>query len=146
MEYNDILRILREKNIRITPQRELIIKFLNEKNAHLTAQEIYEMLRRKHRNISFTTVYNTLELLKKLDMIRTVYDTRGNVRYELNYYGHLNLICNKCEKIIDFRGKIIDDLVKELEKELGVKIINYSFDIKIECNNCKELEKISMIG
>jgi len=145
MEYSEVLKILKSKNIRITPQRELIIKFLTEKDAHLTAQEIYEMLKKEYENISFTTVYNTLELLKKLNMIRTVYDSEGNIKYELNFYGHINLVCNKCGRIIDYRGEIIDEIITLLEKKLGAKILSYSFDVKIDCQNCRELEKISMI-
>jgi Fe2+ or Zn2+ uptake regulation protein len=78
-------------------------------------------------------------------MIRTVYDSEGNIKYELNFYSHINLVCNKCGRIIDYRGEIIDEIITVLEKKLGAKILSYSFDVKIDCQNCRELEKISMI-
>jgi len=93
---------LRQKGYKLTPQRLEIIHLLAGDTSHPSAPDVMERVRKRVPKISMSTVYYTLDMLKREGLIRELefYDREN--RYDVNVSNHINLICKKCGKIEDF--------------------------------------------
>jgi Fe2+ or Zn2+ uptake regulation protein len=97
---------LREKGYKLTPQRREIINILSNDLAHPGARDILKKVRKKAPQISLSTVYYTLDILKKEGLIQELEFYDQDNRYDINVSNHINLICKKCGKIKDFPGEV----------------------------------------
>ena len=97
----DIIKILKKHNLKITPQRLEILKFLDNNLSHPTANEIYLALKKKNPSLSKTTVYNSLDILRKHNIIHELTITKSESRYDFRNGMHHHFLCNNCGKIID---------------------------------------------
>ena len=100
---NDLIGRLREKGLRITPQRLAIIDALVEnRHVHPGATLIYEQARKKSERISLSTVYATLKEFSEHGLIKALEFDRMENRFDGNLSEHINLVCRKCGAISDF--------------------------------------------
>lgn len=102
MKSNKIIDKLRKHNVKVTPQRVEIIKYLEEHKTHPGAEEIYQYVKKKYPAISLATVYNTLEKLVEIDeIIKLKISDDNKVNYEYNQHPHHHFYCKVCGKIFD---------------------------------------------
>lgn len=109
-------RALAEQGVRLTPQRDAILKFLAETRIHPTAAEVYTAVREKFPHISRATVYNTLNLMVRLGLIAELRREEGALRYETHLEPHINLICIRCGRVEDV--ELSHDVLATLEQRL----------------------------
>lgn len=119
---------LQEGGFKLTPQREATVKVLLEKEKdHLSAEEIFMYLRRKHPDIGLATVYRTLEILTQLNVTNRVVFEDGLARYDLrrgdSHHFHHHLLCMECGNI----EEIHEDLLMEVERDVEAR---YHFLVK----------------
>lgn len=121
-----------------TMQRNEILTMLQKKHKHLTATEVYDLLRDKVPQISLGTVYRNLELLAEKGIISQVKSYSKQKRFEANTKFHLHTRCPICDTIEDIEHveqQIIDALAKLNCESYILEFINC-------CPICKEkLEK-----
>jgi Fur family peroxide stress response transcriptional regulator len=86
----------------LTPQREAVLRVVNDSEDHLTANEIYEAARRLLPSISFATVYNSLKYLKEAGLLREITFGKASSRYDRETERHDHAICSCCGKLVDF--------------------------------------------
>ena len=132
-----LISSLQDKGYKLTPQRREIIRLLSRNKSHPGAMEILRKVRKIVPGISMSTVYYTLDMMKKEGLIRELeyYDTDN--RYEINVSDHINLVCTRCRKITDFTGNV-PSFSKAVEKETGFKPVNMRFEYYGICRNCAE--------
>lgn len=94
-------RILEENGVRITPQREEILRYLAQTRSHPTAYEVYEAVHAVFPRVARATVYNTLNLMVRLGLLIELKREEGAVRYETDLSPHINLICMQCGRVTD---------------------------------------------
>ncbi len=106
--------ILKQNQLKITPQRLAIMKYLDEHRTHPTADRIYIDLKEKNPALSKTTVYNSVETLKEHGIIQSLTISGSESRYDFENKMHHHFLCKKCGTIIDIDikcpniGKIIE--------------------------------------
>lgn len=100
MEKN-IIRKYKGKGFKLTPQRIEILKFLEGNTSHPTAEDIYREIKKKYPTVSFATVYNTVEALKKRGEILEVTIDPERKHFDPNTVAHHHIICGSCGKIED---------------------------------------------
>ena len=105
IEQTLILR-LQDKGYKLTPQRREIIRVLSRSKSHPGAMEILRQVRKIVPRISMSTVYYTLDMMKKEGLIRELEYYDMDNRYEINVSDHINLVCTRCRKITDFTGTV----------------------------------------
>jgi Fe2+ or Zn2+ uptake regulation protein len=90
--------VLRSGGHRLTPQRHLVLRALEEAGHHLSAEEISQRVQVVYPNISLSTVYRTLELLVRLGLVLEARLGGGRRAYELagEAGAHTHLICRSC--------------------------------------------------
>jgi Fur family peroxide stress response transcriptional regulator len=127
---------LRQKGYKLTTQRLEIINFLAGCRSHPGAMDILHELRKTIPHISMSTVYYTLDILKKKGLIKELefYDREN--RYDVNLSDHFNLICRKCGKIEDFM-KPFPFSVETIESTTGFRPLGVRFEFYGYCKNCK---------
>jgi Fe2+ or Zn2+ uptake regulation protein len=126
-----LISSLRDKGYKLTPQRHEIIRVLARDKSHPGAMDILRKVRKILPRISMSTVYYTLDMLKKEGLIQELefYDTDN--RYDINVSDHINLICTTC----DFMSHV-PSFSKSVEKETGFKPTRMRFEYYGICRNC----------
>lgn len=130
-----MVEALRAREFKLTPQRLLVIEILAASKTHPPARELVRQARQKAPKISVSTVYYTLNLLKKFKLIKELDFCNMDNRYEGNTEDHLHLICTQCGKIDDF----VYDLpgsYKTVEEQTGFKARGMRFEFYGLCRDC----------
>lgn len=99
--FEKYVKVLKENSIKITPQRLEILRYLDENRTHPTADQIYTRLKEKNPSLSKTTVYNSLEILRKHGIIQSLTISGSESRYDFKNIMHHHFLCKKCGNIID---------------------------------------------
>lgn len=132
----EILEKLRENNLKATPQRVAILKYLNERN-HPNIDEIYSKIREEFVSISLATIYKNLNTLKERGVIFEINSSESKVRYDLNTTEHIHSKCPKCGKIEDiFSESILREFKESLSIALNREILNTNLLINSYCREC----------
>jgi Fur family ferric uptake transcriptional regulator len=133
-----LIKKMREKSLKLTPQRLAIIDVLIEKNPlHPSARVIYDAAKRRTKGISLSTVYYTLNELSKHGIIKMLEFDKMENRYEGNLADHINLICKECHGITDYTIPVVID-----SKEVTRKTKFWVTDTRLEyygyCQKCRQ--------
>lgn len=98
----DIAAALRAKGLRVTPQRALVFRLLQEMGPdHPSAEAIHVRATRQMPSLSLRTVYAILDELDELSVIRSIDLGTGSKRFCVNPRRHQHLVCTRCGKIKD---------------------------------------------
>ncbi|MEM0466404.1 MAG: Fur family transcriptional regulator [Candidatus Thermoplasmatota archaeon] len=96
-----MIKLLKDNNLKITPQRISILSYLEHHRTHPTADDIYKALKQKTPSLSKTTVYNALETLKQHNLIHSLTISGSEARYDIKQELHHHFYCTYCKKIFD---------------------------------------------
>ena len=122
----DIVRRLTEQGYRLTPQRIMIVSAIEDSDGHISAEEIYAQVVAKYPQVNISTVYRTLELLKRLGLVTETDFGEGRVRYHPAGKGHHHhLVCQQCGAIID-----LDETVLTSLKDVLLREYQFSADLR----------------
>ena len=136
------LDFLIQKNMRITSQREVIIDTVFSTDKHFTAEQLLEWSRAKDRSVSRATVYRTLPLLTESGLVREMDFGKDYKFYDPNYADHPNhnhIICQDCDRIVEFESEKIDKLETEITNKLGFAVKSQRLQITATCEALKKL-------
>ncbi len=135
-----LITSLREKGYRLTPQRVEIIKLLSQETSHPGTMDIFKKVRKKAPRISMSTVYYTLDMLKKEGLIQELEFYDRDNRYDVNLSDHINLICRKCGKIKDFT-EAVHFSSETIEEKTGFRPLGMRFEYYGFCKKCRQRKK-----
>jgi Fur family peroxide stress response transcriptional regulator len=96
-----MLAALRTRGLRLTPQRAAVVRELATDESHPTAQELFDRLRGNMPTMSFATVYNTLDVLRRSDLCSALALSPGSGRFDPNVLPHDHLVCDRCGMVRD---------------------------------------------
>ena len=130
---------LSAKGLRSTSQRDAILKLFMAAGRHLSAEELYERVKKAHTGISYATVYRTLKLLSEAGLARENRFDDGFTRYEYSSADdhHDHLICTRCGEISEFENDTIEALQLDVAKKKGFKVRNHKLEIYGLCSKCQ---------
>jgi Fe2+ or Zn2+ uptake regulation protein len=110
----DLVRVLHQRGQRATPQRLVILRQLQRRGRHATADEIRRWIREELPGTSTPTVYATLELLVELGLVRRVDAGSGATLYDPRTEPHQHMVCRRCGRIDDLDGEVdVDRLLRQ---------------------------------
>jgi Fe2+ or Zn2+ uptake regulation protein len=92
---------LRERGLRVTPQRLAIAAVLREIGGHVTAEQLRARLDERMPGVSLPTVYATLDILEELGYVRRVAAAGGATVFDARTDAHHHAVCRRCGAIID---------------------------------------------
>lgn len=123
-------------------QRMAIIDTVFRTEEHFTAEQLLEWSREKDHSVSRATVYRTLPLLTESGLVREMDFGKDYKFYDPNYADHPNhnhIICQDCERIVEFESEKIEQLEDEITHNLGFSLKSQRIQITA---NCEELKKL----
>jgi len=134
---NQVIFEMREKGLRITPQRDAILDYLLSTDEHPSARRILDKVKKKVPRICLSTVYSTLAELSKHNIIKELnFDDMDN-RYEGNIAHHINLICVRCGKISDYMTTHTIDM-ERIRQTAQFRPFQSRFELYGVCANCSK--------
>ncbi len=134
-----IIDKLSERGYRLTPQRMLVLAAIESSDDHISAEEIYAEVVKKYPHVNISTVYRTLELLNRLDLVTETDLGGGRVRYHPADKGHHHhLVCQECGRIIDLDESILVSLKDVLLGEYGFSADLRHLAIFGRCADCRQ--------
>jgi len=124
---------LKNKNIRLSYQRLKVLDYMITHKNHPTVDQIYNDLQKEVPTLSKTTIYNTLDILKKAGLVKMLNIEDTEARYDSLTDPHGHFKCESCLKIFDFDINFDSFASKELH---NFKINNKDVYFKGVCPNC----------
>ena len=107
--YNSAINKLEKNGIRATKQRRVLAKLIFEKGKrHISAENLFDEVKKEERKISMATVYNTLKQFTSLGLIREIVVDQNKSLYCNNNQSHYHLYIEDEGKVIDIPTKNID--------------------------------------
>ncbi|CUU46418.1 MULTISPECIES: Fur family transcriptional regulator [Clostridium] len=143
IDMNALKEDLKKKGYKLTPQRRSIVDTIIENEGqHLTAEEIYDSVKKSCPEIGLATVYRTILLLEELGVISRLDLNDGCSRYEIVHsnetHRHHHLICNICHKVLEVQDDLLEDLESGIEKQYKFKILDHSVKFFGVCDECQK--------
>lgn len=139
----DFAAILKENGLKVTKQRLQILRVLSESgDRHLTAEEIYDLVRVVSPDMGLATVYRTIQVLSELHLVDRIHLDDGCVRYELGCrsekHRHHHLICLECGKVISFEDDLLEKLENRIQSSLGFTVTDHEVKLFGYCRECQK--------
>ena len=128
--------------MRLTTQRMAIIDTVFSTEEHFTAEQLLEWSRERDQSVSRATVYRTLPLLTESGLVKEMDFGKDHKYYDPNYAEHPNhnhIICQDCDRIVEFESEKIERLEDEITNNLGFSLKSQRIQINA---NCEELKKM----
>ena len=100
----ELTATLRQRGLRVTPQRLFIYRALTELDRHVSAEEVLAVVAESLPNVSLPTVYSTLDLFEEMGLVRRLGVTQGAVLYDPRPDPHSHKVCDRCGAIEDFEA------------------------------------------
>ncbi|MFQ5996366.1 MAG: Fur family transcriptional regulator [Dehalococcoidales bacterium] len=135
----DLINQLNEQGYRLTPQRMLVLSAIASSDHHISAEEIYAQVVAKYPYVNISTVYRTLDLLKRLGLVTETDLGGGRVRYHPVDKGHHHhLVCQECGAIIDLDESMLSSLRSQLLREYKFSADLRHLAIFGRCTDCSQ--------
>ncbi|MDF2612829.1 MAG: ferric uptake regulator, Fur family [Clostridia bacterium] len=137
----ELATILKEHNLKVTPQRLSIFKTLRSTTAHPSAETIYTSLHDEYPTMSLATVYKTLDALVKQGLIQQLNLGEDSYRYDADTLSHPHIKCTVCHKVADMHDvksvhPLRDEVANLTQFDLSHEQL-YFYGICPDCKNHK---------
>jgi Fe2+ or Zn2+ uptake regulation protein len=131
-----LTELLRERGLRVTPQRLLIHRTLHELDRHVTADELLEAARERLPNASLPTVYASLELFERLGLVRRLPVASGAALYDPRTDEHQHLHCRACGKVEDLDSHVDAAAALRVARRQGFRPASAELVVSGLCASC----------
>ncbi len=141
-----IKKQLHSSSYKLTPQREATVRVLLEhEEDHLSAEDVYLLVKEHSPEIGLATVYRTLELLTELKVVDKINFGDGVSRYDLRQEGaahfHHHLVCVECGAVDEIQEDLLDDVEAIVERDWNFKIKDHRLTFHGICHRCTDKAK-----
>ena len=141
-DFDQLKDKMKNRGCKLTPQRRSVLDIIIENEGrHLSAEEIYEQVKKKCPEIGLATVYRTMQMFDEIGIVYKQNFEDGRSRYEIctgDDHQHHHLICRSCNKVIEVNEDLLDQLEDQISKKYNFKITNHTVKFIGFCSECKE--------
>lgn len=141
---DQIKKQLHSHSYKLTPQREATVRVLLEREEdHLSAEDVYLLVKEKSPEIGLATVYRTLELLSELKIVDKINFGDGVSRYDLRKEGakhfHHHLVCIECGSVEEIENDLLEDVERIVQTDWGFEVKDHRLTFHGICKQCQEV-------
>ena len=139
---------LKQKGIRLTRQRQILLELIDQSGQHLDAERLFQMAKERDPKLNRVTVYRTLKLLKEGGLVDEL--DLMHFRGDQHYYEtrtkqeHAHIICLRCGKVEEFFGEPLQKLRRQIESHFGFRILLARTEVGGYCAHCQVLRTQEM--
>jgi|SRR5579862_6132009 len=141
---------LRERGVRLTRQRRLLLGLIDSSGLHLDAESLYQMAKEQDPKLNRVTVYRTLKLLKEGGLVDEL--DLAHFQGEKHYYEtrmkqeHAHIICLRCGRVEEFFGEQLQAVRGQVQSQFGFEIVFARTEIGGYCSHCRALRAQEALG
>ena len=130
---------IREKGLRNTRQREVILDAFLSADKHITVEELFNMIKKKNPEIGYATVHRNLGLFGECGLADEIKIGKQKTRYEqkIGQEHHDHLVCLKCGRFIEVRDERIEKLQDKLAEANDFLPQKHKLEIYGLCKKCR---------
>lgn len=136
MAAKEVLEGLRGRGVRLTPQREEIVRALFSARGHTTAEEVHARVKKRMRSVNLTTVYRTLQLLEDLGFVDHAHLGHEAATWTPAHAGHHHVVCQACGAVRELPDGVLEPFAGEVERETGFTLELAHFALSGTCRDC----------
>ena len=142
-------KMLKDKGLKVTNQRLLVLEVLaDHRDKHMTAEDIYELVKEDYPEIGLATIHTTVQLLREMQLVDRINLDDGCLRYEISdlfdgetKHHHHHLICKACGKVVPFEEDLLDELERLIEQETGFQVSDHELKFYGQCEECLKKQR-----
>jgi Fe2+ or Zn2+ uptake regulation protein len=138
---------LRQRGIRVTRQRRVILQVMDSAEQHLDVDQILERAQKINPEVHLVTVYRTIDLLKRQGLIDEL--DLLHLRGDRHYYethgprDHIHVACLRCGKVREFESRLYEQLKEQIARDCDIQVTVSRTEVGGVCNDCLAKEKSS---
>ncbi len=143
--YDKLKIVVKEKVLKYTKQRELILGTIYNSKIHLNAEQIHKKLTisNKDDQVGIATVYRNLLFLEETGLVLSISLDNSLKRYEINRHKHHDhLVCIHCGKIVEFINQNIEKEQEIIAKKHNFKLLSHTMHLYGECKACSKIDRV----
>ncbi len=126
--------------LRMTNQREIILRELIASKEHLTADELYDIVKKVMPRISLATVYRNLEILSEAGLIGKLEISGRQKRFDYDVSDHDHIYCAVCHRVDNLQVERKDLQAEDLSAIAGYSVTGYRLEFVGICPACQKKE------
>lgn len=135
-----ISNLLKEKNLKVTKNRKIILEALQKQENPISAEELFEKLK-KENEMDLSTIYRNLNILEEKSVLLKTTNLDGLNYYQINNSKHKHFItCSNCHKKFVIDDCPVHELEEQIAKETGFIINGHNFEFIGLCPDCQNKE------
>ena len=135
-----LTQAIRQRRIRLTRQRRMILEVMDRAEQHLDVDQILERAQKIDSGVHLVTVYRTIDLLKKLGLIDEL--DLLHLRGDRHYYeshgprDHIHVACLGCGKVREFESRLYEQLKQQIARDFKMKVTVSRTEVGGYCKEC----------
>lgn len=135
-ESEDVRALLRRHGLRYSRPREAIMEIFRDGSSHISAESLHHSLKQRGEDVSLSTVYLNLNVLRDAGLVQEFRGMGGESLYDHNVDPHYHLICRETGQVVDVPAIEVDGvplgrfLKNRIEQETGWTIDEPRFDLR----------------
>ncbi|HET8546990.1 MAG TPA: transcriptional repressor [Bryobacteraceae bacterium] len=139
---------LKQRGVRLTRQRQILLELIDKSGQHLDAEKLYHLAKEQDPKLNRVTVYRTLKMLKQGGLVDEL--DLMHVEGDQHYYEtrmkqeHAHVICLRCGKVEEFFGEPLQKLRKQVEAHFGFQVVLARTEVGGYCSHCQVLRAQEM--
>jgi Fur family ferric uptake transcriptional regulator len=134
---------LKQRGVRLTRQRQILLDLIDRSGQHLDAEHLCELAKARDPKLNRVTVYRTLRMLKEtglVDELDLMHHVGGQHYYETRMkQEHAHVICLRCGRVEEFYGDPLQRLRRQIEDHFGFQVVIARTEVGGYCSHCQAL-------
>jgi len=146
----DLQKALRQRGIRLTRQRRVILQVMDSAEQHLDVDQILDRAQKIDPGVHLVTVYRTIDLLKKEGLIDEL--DLLHLRGDRHYYethgprDHIHVACVRCGKVREFESRLYEHLMEQIARDCAIQVTVSRTEVGGICHDCLAKEQSQVSG
>ena len=132
--------------MRLTTQRQIILEELGKVTSHPTANEVYDMVRKRLPRIGLGTVYRNLELMSETGIILKLEVGGTQKRFDATVDPHYHIRCLSCGKVDDIEIPVMEDINKTAAAASQYQVLGHHIEFSGLCMKCSSIEAEQLVN
>ena len=133
-------------NMRLTTQRQVILEELSKVKSHPTANEVYDMVRKRLPRIGLGTVYRNLELMADSGVILKIEVGGTQKRFDATTENHYHVRCTECDRVNDIDIPVQQDINASASQASKYEILGHHIEFSGICEHCQKKSTLEPIN
>lgn len=128
--------ILRQKGLKLTPQRRLILDILHKSSAHISAEDIIQAVQKKMPGVNKSTIYRTLDLLQATGCVYKSEAKDQVIYHHVDEGHHHHMVCTQCGRTLECEENIFEPVERVVKEKFGFQIDFRHIVMQGLCKEC----------